>query len=120
MRRNTAVVRQDSRGDLVERPIMHGKTTEFVTTRGVETTADQLYKRSRLRNPERIKQGDGKASEQGADGGSSSCGGRELPYNCHVHPRMSITAPAGLKIDIQTDLVTNGQGSVSPGRIHHP
>jgi alpha-L-rhamnosidase len=33
----------------------------------------------------------------------------KLPYNCHVHPIMSITAPAGHKIEIQTDLLSNGR-----------
>jgi len=35
----------------------------------------------------------------------------KLPYNCHVHPCLSIAAPSGLLIDIQTDLLGNGRDS---------
>ena len=97
-------------GELVERPILPWKDygiREYAHT--VETTADQLDRRARLRNPERIKQAaqQRKQQKQPVDKRRVLVG--ELPYNCHVHPVMTINAPAGLKIDVQTDLLTNGR-----------
>lgn len=97
-------------GELVQRPILPWK--DFGVRQYeeiIETTVDQLYKRARLRNPDRIKQAINKAEAEGKTPDSRRVLVGTLPYNCHVHPIMSITAPAGLKIDIQTDLVTNGR-----------
>jgi hypothetical protein len=96
-------------GELVERPILPWKdfgVRDYVEI--VETTADQLFKRSRLISPDRIKNAS-KAAEQGTEPDQRKVLVGVLPYNCHVHPILSITAPAGLKIDIQSDLLTNGR-----------
>jgi hypothetical protein len=96
-------------GELIERPILQWKDygiRDYVST--VETTTDQLYKRSRLRNPERIKQAIAK-TQYGKQEDHRRVLVGILPYNCHVHPYLSITARAGLKIDIQTDLLTDGR-----------
>ncbi len=96
-------------GELVERPILPWKDYGLRSYKVlVETTADQLHKRSRGQNPQRIRTAPPTSPPgQPVDRRRVLVG--ELPYNCHVHPYLSITAPAGLKIDIQTDLVTNGR-----------
>ncbi len=107
-RRNTAFLRLRLRGELVRRPILPWKdfgVQDYIEV--METTTDQLYRRSRLRNPERINRANDKVTQPGAVPDQRRVVIGTLPYNCHVHPCLSITAPAGLKIDIQTDLVTN-------------
>lgn len=96
-------------GELVERPIPQWKDygrRDYVTT--VETTADKLDQRNSTSNPERIAKAAAKPKQEKAPDLRRVLVGT-LPYNAHVHPYLSITAAAGLKIDLQTDLVTNGR-----------
>ncbi|MCU0785476.1 MAG: glycoside hydrolase, partial [Verrucomicrobia bacterium] len=99
-------------GELVERPIPQWKDyglRDYVTT--VETTADKLDQRNSTSNPERIAKAATKQKQEKAPDRRRVLVGT-LPYNAHVHPYLSITAPAGLKIDLQTDLLTNGRDNL--------
>ncbi len=88
-------------GELVERPIPQWKDygrRDYVSVR--EIRESDLDGRSR----DIWSQREGDMSEQ-----PDRILVGELPYNAHVHPYLSITAPAGLTIHVQTDLLTNGR-----------
>ncbi len=81
-------------GELVERAIPHWKDygiRDYVSI--AETTADKLGNISKPKN-------------EAVDTRRVLIG--SLPYNAHIHPRLSITAPPGLRIDLQTDVSVIG------------
>ena len=96
-------------GKLVERPIPPWKNyglQDYVAIE--ETKADQVERRNHTSNPERVALGAVKQKEEKTPDDRRVLIGK-LPHNAQVHPWLKVTAPAGLKIDIQTDLVTNGR-----------
>jgi len=96
-------------GELTERPILQWKDyglRDYVAT--IDTTADKLPQGNPTSNLERTATNVAVQAQRKPQDSRHVLVGK-LPYNAQVHPYLSIAAPAGLKIDIQSDLISNGR-----------